>query len=60
MAIETQRWNYKIFKPKSNWLGSYDPDALAEQLNQLGRDGWELVSVVGTSAAPAFYLKRPA
>ncbi len=28
-------------------------------LNQLGADGWELVSVLGAGGSPVAYLKRP-
>lgn len=32
---------------------------LSRNLDKLGREGWELVTVQGSSANPVFYLKRP-
>jgi hypothetical protein len=37
-------------------IGEAERDALPA----LGREGWELVAVGGTAAAPILYLKRPA
>lgn len=60
-----KRWIYKVvrFKPSSFFkLRNPDPDEVTDQLNQLGREGWELVHVVegyGVSL-PVFYLKQPA
>ena len=64
MNTET-RWIYKVvrFKPSNFFkLRNSDPDEVAEQLNQLGRDGWELVHVVEGYGVPlpVFYLKKPA
>ncbi|HVU82066.1 MAG TPA: DUF4177 domain-containing protein [Rhodanobacteraceae bacterium] len=63
MNTET-RWTYKVvrFKPANFFkLRNPDPDEVAEQLNQLGRDGWELVHVVEGYGVPlpVFYLKKP-
>jgi hypothetical protein len=58
------RWTYKVFRFKSSTFFKLrpDPDEIADQLNQLGREGWELVSVVEGYGVPmpVFYLKRPA
>ncbi|HEX5354067.1 MAG TPA: DUF4177 domain-containing protein [Rhodanobacteraceae bacterium] len=58
------RWTYKVFRFKSATFFKLhpDPDEVSEQLNQLGREGWELVSVVEGYGVPTpvFYLKRPA
>ncbi|HLI16896.1 MAG TPA: DUF4177 domain-containing protein [Rhodanobacteraceae bacterium] len=63
MTSET-RWTYKVvrFKSPAFFRMHPDPDEVAEQLNQLGRDGWELVQVVEGYGVPSpiFYLKRPA
>lgn len=63
MTADTQ-WAYKVFRFKSSTFFKLhpDPDEVTEQLNKLGREGWELVHVVegyGVTT-PIFYLKRPA
>ena len=49
MAIQT--WEYRVLTGAPS----------QRQLDDLGRDGWELVSVsYGPDGGPATYLKRPA
>ncbi len=63
MAADAPRWTYKVvpFRPSTFFKLRPDPDEIADQLNKLGRDGWELVSVVEGFGipSPVFYLKRP-
>jgi hypothetical protein len=58
------RWTYQVIRFKSSKFFKLhaDPDEIAEQLNQLGRDGWELVHVVEGYGVPSpvLYFKRPA
>lgn len=58
------RWTYKVIRFKSSGFFRLhpDPDEIAGQLNQLGRDGWELVHVVEGYGVPSpvLYFKRPA
>ena len=56
-------WEYKIIKTeKSIWSGKDKTDT-EQELADLGRDGWELVSVIpltqgGTTNGLQFFLKR--
>ena len=57
------RWTYKVirFKPSTFFkLRNPDPDEVADQLNQLGREGWGLAHVIEGYGVtlPVFYLKR--
>lgn len=64
MSADARRWTYKVvpFRPSTFFKLRPDPEEVAEQLNQLGEEGWELVNVVEGFGVPApiFYLKRPA
>lgn len=52
-----QKWEYKVVEADRTGIGS------EEQLNSLGKEGWELVSVTAVMMGPfvskVFYLKRP-
>jgi hypothetical protein len=45
--------------PMAAWEYCIDADLDEAGLNNLGRNGWELVGVVTTSSAVRCYLKRP-
>jgi len=56
-------WEYKIEKTTKSMWGGKDKTNVDELLNNLGRDGWELVSVVpdtatGTLSGYHFFFKR--
>ncbi|MES2674906.1 MAG: DUF4177 domain-containing protein [Pseudomonadota bacterium] len=56
------RWEYKTLKytKRSFFTGAVDAEELQQMLNDLGRDGWELVSINQTQMQPAIIvLKRP-
>ena len=58
--MEIQKWEYKRFIKKFDWLDELN--AIEQELNSLGDEGWELVSVVGNSTpkeSQTFYFKRP-
>ncbi len=61
MANDTQRWVYKVVRIKTGFLGMKTESA-EEQMNELGRNGWELVSVIQPYGAvgPTLFFKRPA
>lgn len=39
------RWSYEVLELTPNMLGPSMVEKLAEELNRLGRQGWELVSM---------------
>jgi hypothetical protein len=61
------RWEYRTIKMKiAGWFGSnVDVQELADALNELGREGWELVSTLdldtghGHSSELVAVFKRP-
>ena len=55
-----QAWQHLALTQDDDGLG----DGLGQQINKLGRDGWELVNVVpltkdGTTVKTRYYFKRP-
>ena len=54
--MEFQKWEYKRFI--SDW--SDKEFTILQELNSLGDEGWELVSVVLNGLRVAYYFKRPA
>lgn len=59
------RWEYKTlsFKKRSFFSGAIDTEAFNQQLDALGRDGWELVSIcpnsfMGAPSGVVAVLKR--
>ncbi len=57
-----EQFEYKIleFKPKSVWSATVDYVAMGEELNNYGRQGWEVVSNVyqPNTATLMLILKR--
>ena len=53
-VYEKQGWEYKVVSKKT----SVEALPTEDELNALGKDGWELVGVVPVSNAVQFYLKR--
>ena len=66
----TDKWEYKVFTPKmEGWIKKKVSSDTFEELDALGREGWELVGVTpitanmgtswgGTTASFVFFLKR--
>jgi hypothetical protein len=58
--MANERWSYQVVQVKPNFLGSTGT-AAQERLNQLGLQGWELVSAIQSQrfAPVQLYLKKP-
>ncbi len=54
----TSQWVYKFITVAPDFI-SIKPEKIEAALNKLGKEGWELVSVVQTGMAHNFYLKKP-
>ena len=46
------KWEYKVFKP------TRAGELLQHELNGLGKNGWELVTICDTKEGILYYLKR--
>lgn len=57
--MANDRWSYQVVDVKPGFLGS-TRDAAQERLQQLGLQGWELVSAIQSQrfAPVQLYLKR--
>ena len=53
-VYEKQRWEYKVVTRNT----ADDVPLSEDELNVLGKDGWELVGVAPIPSALQFYLKR--
>lgn len=51
------RWSCKVVEIKPQWLG-VKPKQVEDALNQLGMQGWELVSVAQNGLNVLLYLKK--
>ena len=64
--MEIQKWEYKRYIKRVDWdavvSGQDDLNAIEQELDSLGDEGWELVTVVPESKLQkqTFYFKRPA
>jgi len=59
--MREHRWNYRVITIKPGTFKKQEDKNLEieDQLNRLGSEGWDLVSVVSaTGAHPQFFLKR--
>jgi len=58
--MANDRWSYQVVEVKPSFLGS-TRDAAQERLQQLGMQGWELVSATQPQrfAPVQLYLKKP-
>ncbi len=71
-TVADERWEYLVvalgnasFSPtgspgaRKQKVFQVEASAVESNLDVLGEEGWELVSVAGTPTQPAFFLKRP-
>jgi len=58
--MASDRWSYQVVEVKPSFLGS-TRDAAQERLQQLGLQGWELVSAIQPQrfSPVQLYLKKP-
>ena len=58
--MASDRWTYQVVEIKPGFWGTHKNDQIQERLNQLGMQGWELVSVLQTHAMRnlQLYLKK--
>ena len=50
------KWEYMVMEPEWMARNAINHDGIRNQLDRLGKDGWELVEVVW---GKALFLKRP-
>ena len=55
------RWEYLYFTDAEKETSSLHPPAHKERLNQLGKEGWELIGIVSDQMGKIqkLYFKRP-
>ena len=58
--MANDRWSYQVVEVKPSFLGS-TREAAQERLQQLGQQGWDLVSAIQSQrfAPVQLYLKKP-
>ena len=52
-------WRYQLFISSSREAEADAYQGLEDELNDLGRQGWELTAVTDTGDAKVFILKQP-
>lgn len=56
--MATERWTYQVVELKASFMGMHKAQDIQDKLNQMGQNGWELVSVF-QSYKLTLYFKRP-
>lgn len=56
--MANDRWTYQVVELGNTFLGPPKPDAIQDKLNQMGQQGWELISIVQAFKV-TLYFKRP-
>lgn len=44
-----KKFEYRLLNPKSGFFSGFDFEELTNHLNELGQQGWEVVSVLDTT-----------
>ena len=52
------RWSYQVVELGSPFMGPPKAQIIQDKLNQMGQNGWELVSIVQSLKITLFF-KRP-
>ncbi len=53
----SSRWSYQVIQLKPGTWGGFKTDAMQAELNRLGAQGWELVSIAMPAAfSPAMMV----
>lgn len=56
--MANDRWTYQVVELGNTFLGPPKPDVIQDKLNQMGQQGWELISIVQAFKV-TLYFKRP-
>lgn len=59
----SRNWKYLMVEVKTGLMGGFKHEALQEELDKQGRNGWELVNVVHatpTVSSPTLIFKKEA
>ncbi|MBS0228899.1 MAG: DUF4177 domain-containing protein [Proteobacteria bacterium] len=59
----SKKWNYLVIEVKTGLMGGFKHEALQEELDKQGRNGWELVNVIHatpTVSSPTLIFKKEA
>jgi hypothetical protein len=61
MGAMNDRWQYNVFEvTASTWSFGVKSEQMQQELNKLGQQGWELVTVRPMSTKVLFFMKRRA
>ncbi len=56
--MANDRWSYQVIELGSTFMGPPKSAVIQDKLNQMGQNGWELVSIIQAYKVILFF-KRP-